>query len=125
MMEPASRGGCVTLRFLSLERLPNRYVLNYRTFGNIERRLRETGVEENILKRLEEDPGASVRDLSRQVGVSKDVVHRVIKEQLLRPYHIQTDLSRCMPITTENKLWASIRNAVQAVGNNVEVLQRA
>ncbi|KAF2901301.1 hypothetical protein ILUMI_04879 [Ignelater luminosus] len=86
------------------ERFPNRYVPNYQTFANIERRLRKLGVhgtlikdfvrnpdvEEEILERLEEDPGASWRGLSRQIRVSKNVVHKVIKEQLLRPYHIQS-----------------------------------
>lgn len=90
------------------ERFPNRRVPNHKTFANIERRLRETGsfrpatanrgrarsirtphVEEEILERIEENPGVSSRCLGLEVGVSKNVVHRVLQEQMLYPYHVQ------------------------------------
>lgn len=88
------------------ERFPNRRVPSHPTFAAVERRLRETGrfdhetanngrqcfvrvpeVEEEILRRVEEDPELSTRRVSREIGVSKDVVNRVIREQLLYPFH--------------------------------------
>lgn len=90
------------------DRFPNRRLPNHQTFAAVERRLRETGrfapatadygrermvrtpvVEEEILERVTEDAKLSTRRLSLEVGVSKDVVHRVLQEQLLHPYHIQ------------------------------------
>lgn len=90
------------------ERYPNRRIPNHQTFAAIERRLRETGsftpltanygrqrairtpeVEEQILERIAEDPKLSTRRLGLEVGVSKDVVHRTLKEQQLHSYHIQ------------------------------------
>lgn len=88
------------------ERFPNRRVPSHPTFAAVERRLRETGsfapntvdngrerfvripeVEEDILERVEEDPELSTRRIGRELGVSKDVVHKVLREQLLYPYH--------------------------------------
>lgn len=91
------------------ERFPNRRLPNHQTFAAITRRLRETGsfahvtvncgrerairtpeVEEQILERVAEDPKLSTRRLGLEVGVSKNVVNRVLQEQLLHPYHIQS-----------------------------------
>lgn len=88
------------------ERFPNRRIPSHATFAAVERRLRETGrfapnttdygrqrfvrlpeVEEEILERVGEDPEVSTRRVGREIGVSKDVVHRVLKDQLLYPYH--------------------------------------
>lgn len=104
------------------ERFPNRQVPNHKTFARIERRLRENGklepltancgrarvirnpqVEEDILETLEEHPETSTRILSRQIGVSKDVVQRVIKEALLRPYHLQS-VQELLPADSEARL---------------------
>lgn len=104
------------------ERFPNRQVPNHKTFARIERRLRENGalkpltvncgrsriirnpqMEEEILDTLEEHPEESTRGLSRQMGVSKDVVHRVIKEQLLHPYHLQS-VQELLPADFELRL---------------------
>jgi Transposase. len=90
------------------ERFPNRRVPNHQTFAAVERRLRETGrlkyvavdcgrrrsvrtveVEEEILEQVAQDPSTSTRRLSSQIGVSKNVVQKVLKEQMLYPYHIQ------------------------------------
>ncbi|XP_066148942.1 uncharacterized protein [Euwallacea fornicatus] len=88
------------------DRFPNRRIPSHPTFAAVERRLRETGqfapstvdcgrhrfvrvveVEEEILERFEEDPEISTRRLGREIGLSKDVVHGVLKEELLYPYH--------------------------------------
>lgn len=86
-------------------RFPNRVIPHRETFANVERRARETGKffsntrerviairaqdEELILNRIEDDPHISTRNLSRQTGISQTSVHRVIKRNLLHPYHIQ------------------------------------
>lgn len=104
------------------EKFPNRRVPNHQTFGNIVRRLRETGslkpkhsdrgrqrtrltveLEERILERVEEDPKISTRRLGHQLEVSKDVIHTVIKEQLLHPYHLQK-VQELLPLDYEARL---------------------
>lgn len=90
------------------ERFPNRQTPNHQTFANIERRLRETGelkprrhdagrprqaralaAEEEILEMVHDNPGTSTRLLQHQTGVSKSTANRIIKEQLIHPFHIQ------------------------------------
>lgn len=86
-------------------RYPNRVIPHRETFANVERRARETGKffsntreraiemraqdEEVVLNIVEDDPHISTRNLSRQTGISRTSVHRVIKRNLLYPYHIQ------------------------------------
>lgn len=100
------QGNCADSVRVYSERFPNRRVPSHPTFAAVERRLRETGrlapvtanygrqrfvrqpeVEEEILDRVQEDPELSVRRIAREIAVSKDVVNRVIREQLLHPYH--------------------------------------
>lgn len=45
--------------------------------------------EEQILDCIQENPARSTRSIARHVGVSHTVVHRTLKEERLRPYHIQ------------------------------------
>lgn len=45
--------------------------------------------EENILAKIDENPNTSCRNVSAQIAISKSSVHRVLKEQLLHPFHIQ------------------------------------
>ncbi|KAJ8945337.1 hypothetical protein NQ318_009732 [Aromia moschata] len=45
--------------------------------------------EELILNTIEDEPHISTRNLSRQTGISQTSVHRVIRRNLLHPYHIQ------------------------------------
>lgn len=90
------------------ERFPGRRVPNHQTFAAVERRLRETGrfapvrvnvgrqrfvrvaeVEEEILERVDDNPEISTRKLSREMGISKDVINRVTREQQIYPYHKQ------------------------------------
>ncbi|KAJ8943144.1 hypothetical protein NQ318_022885 [Aromia moschata] len=87
------------------ERFPNRRLPNHTTFTAVVRRLREIGrfaartadygrdrfvrtadVEEEILARVEADPELSTRRIGAEMEISKDVVHRTLKEQLLHPY---------------------------------------
>lgn len=79
-----------------------------RMFVNIVQQLRDTGslvshiegrgqqrslevllAEEEVLDAVDENPGVSTRSLSRQVGISHTSVHRILREQLLYPYHYQ------------------------------------
>lgn len=86
-------------------RFPNRIIPHRETFSNVERRARETGkflnntreravalrpqVEVAILNAIQDDPHISTRNLSRQIGISQSSVHRVIRRNLLHPYHVQ------------------------------------
>lgn len=93
---------------LYAERFPLRRLPCADTFGELHRRLRETGsvipqmldrgqtrpdfvlnVEPGILETVEDNPGVSTRQLSIQFGVSRKVIMRTLQEQLLYPYHIQ------------------------------------
>lgn len=104
------------------ERFPNRRVPNHQTFANIVRRLRENGslkprtsdcgrkrttrtadTEEQILERVEEDSKVSCRRLGLQLAVPKSVVHDVLKEQLLHPYHVKK-VQDLLPVDPESRL---------------------
>ena len=86
-------------------RYPDRVIPHRETFSNVERRARETGKfstctreraiairdqdEERILNTVEDEPRISTRNVSRQTGISKSSIHRVLKRNLLHPYHAQ------------------------------------
>jgi hypothetical protein len=46
-------------------------------------------MEVSILKRVEEDPGTSVRRIAAAEGVGVPLVWIILHEQSLHPYHIQ------------------------------------
>ncbi|XP_023312720.1 uncharacterized protein LOC111692828 [Anoplophora glabripennis] len=88
------------------EKFPGRTVPDAKTFLNLERRCRDTGTfkpkkvnsgrprvaripqtEENILNVVVADPTISVRNVARASNTSISSVHRVLKEQLLHPFH--------------------------------------
>lgn len=46
-------------------------------------------MEENLLNELAVDPSISIRSLALQNNATKSTIGRVIKEQLLHPYHLQ------------------------------------
>lgn len=90
------------------EKFPNRQTPDRRTFASIERRLRETGMlsvhrpnagrtsnvrrlreEQQVLDIVSENPNISTRLLEHQIGVPKTAVNRILKQQLLHPYHLQ------------------------------------
>lgn len=87
---------------------PNRRQPSAGTFVRLHQRLRDTGMiqpkfsdcgrqrtrqtidaEEAILHQVEENPAASTRGISRATAVSRHVVWRTLRENLLHPYHIQ------------------------------------
>ncbi|KAJ8944098.1 hypothetical protein NQ318_019436, partial [Aromia moschata] len=69
------------------ERFPNRTLPNQKTFQRVDQRLKEN--VENILNAVHDTPSTSTRRLSTQLSASKAIVHKVLKEQLLYPYHLQ------------------------------------
>lgn len=89
------------------ERFPGRRLPHRETFIAVAQRLRETGsvlprarevgrprqvrnlVEEQVLHCVEENPSLSTREIARTVGVSHDTVWKILRENLLYPYHIQ------------------------------------
>lgn len=98
---------CASVRRYA-EKFPGRRIPHRRTFDAVDRRFREKGtflehtiehgrprnvstpeVEEEILEIIHENPDTSIRRVSLQIDVSKKVVHRTLKEQLLKPYHLQ------------------------------------
>lgn len=87
-------------------RFPNRVIPNRQTFANVERKARETGSlcqringgriyavnarnEERILRHIENEPQTSTRRISRQFNIPQSTVHRVIRRNMLHPYHYQ------------------------------------
>jgi hypothetical protein len=88
------------------EKHPNRTIPSYKTVDIVERRIRESTVmpsfrergvqrqarapvEEAILTAVAEDPTVSTRNLGARSRVSKDVVHRVLRDQQLHPFYFQ------------------------------------
>lgn len=92
-------------RRMYAEAFPQRRIPNERVFPGTYNRLAETGnvskpagdrirghdenVEESVLLAVEEDPTTSVRQLSRRLGVQRNRVHRVLKNNRMHPYHYQ------------------------------------
>lgn len=119
------------------ERFPNRRIPNRKTFTTVERRLRETGrfrpvtadygrnrtvrvpdVEEEILERVTEDPSTSTRRLSLELGISKNSINRVLREQLLHPYHVQ-QVQDLFPEDADRRLrFCQFINEQRAQNNN-------
>ena len=100
---------CVSARAerLYAERYPNRIHPDRKTFerldqrirnsnclmpkpnvdGGRERRIRRIETEERIVEMIEEDPTISTRAIGRELNISHVTVHRVIKSELLHPFH--------------------------------------
>ena len=104
------------------DRFPNRRIPNRTIFANIERRLRETCTftarihnssrqqtarnveqEEAILEMIDEEPEISTRAIERTIAVPKTTVNRVIREQLLHPFHSQR-VQDLLPIDPDTRL---------------------
>lgn len=102
------QGNCRESVRVYQERYPNRRIPNHKTFARIERRLRETGrltpvrvnagrprqartpiAEEAVLQMIDNNPNTSTRRLQREAGIPKSTVSRIIRDQLIRPFHIQ------------------------------------
>jgi hypothetical protein len=98
----------VVVRHLYQERYPGWRCLDGKTFLHIHHRLCEHGnfaphvakrgwprsttpeVQKDILDVVNETPGISTRRESMQVGVAHSTVWRVLQEQQLYPYHLQS-----------------------------------
>lgn len=93
---------------LYAERFPNRRRPSYQVIMDTVFRLRERGTlhpryegrgaerirrvlraEEQLLEMVDANPGVSTRTAAMQVGVSRSTVHRILRENLLHPYHLQ------------------------------------
>lgn len=92
---------------LYAERYPNRMHPDRKTFERLDhrirnsdclmpkplvdvgrnRRVRTVELEETILEMVEEDPTISTRVIGRALNVSNKTVHRVLKSELLYPFH--------------------------------------
>lgn len=90
-------------------RYVNRRHPNAHVIERLDRRLRETGrmepmqgvgggrprhvlqpeIEENILQIIEDEPRQSTRSVARRLNISHTAVHRVLRENLLHPFHFQ------------------------------------
>lgn len=64
------------------------YVANHDAGRN--RNVRVPVLKEELLHRIEETPSTSTQVISRDLQVSHMTVWRVLREQLLYPYHIQS-----------------------------------
>lgn len=102
----ARRNGREAVRIYQ-DRFPQRLSPSKNIFEHVYRRLRETGtlkpfkansgrrryrrtvqVEEEVLNTLDRNPSTSTRIVSNEMGnISRSSVHRIWKEQLLKPYH--------------------------------------
>ncbi|XP_070521818.1 uncharacterized protein [Cardiocondyla obscurior] len=92
---------------LYAEKYPDREHPSYRTIIRCVQRTRDTGSviprqrsveravlrnvedEEEILRRFEDDPRSSIRRVARALGLPNALVHRVVREEGLHPYHYQ------------------------------------
>ncbi|KAJ8958752.1 hypothetical protein NQ318_016480 [Aromia moschata] len=88
-------------------RFPNRIIPKKRTQD-----------EELILNTIEDEPHISTRNLSRQTGISQTSVLRVIRRNLLHPYHIQN-----VPELLPEDLLRSEQNCGIALQINVMALE--
>lgn len=57
--------------------------------AGVERTIRTVQLEENVLNSVDEDPSISVRKLAARFNESKSSVHNILKEQLLKPFHLR------------------------------------
>lgn len=87
------------------ERFPNRVHPHRQTFTRLDLRMRRENrltpgahggspadvalpdVEEDILERVDGDPGTSCRILEQETGISKSTVNRILRSNLLHAYH--------------------------------------
>ena len=90
---------------LYAEQYPNRVHPDRGTFERLDQRIRNSDclmpklvdvgrnreirleTEENILDMVEEDPTTSTRIMGRELNVGHVTVHRVLKRELLHPFH--------------------------------------
>nr|QLJ84872.1 transposase-like protein [Dichotomius schiffleri] len=104
------------------ERYPNRRIPNHKTFARIEHRLRETGnlkpvrfnagrprqartpiAEEAVLQEVDNNPRISTRRLEHEVRISKSTANRVIRDQLIHPFHVRP-VQELLPLDPRSRL---------------------
>lgn len=92
---------------LYAERYPQRHHPKYQEFSRIADRIKRTGTikpyskychrvrpvlnnanTDVVLALVEEDPQMSVRDIGRETDISRSSVHRLLKNEKFRPYHL-------------------------------------
>jgi len=90
------------------ERFPNRRHPSHITISRCVRRSKETGfllpqkqhfvnvpvrrqvnIDEQVLREFEENPNYSIRRVARTLGITRNMVHRIIKQNGLHPFHYQ------------------------------------
>ena len=103
-----ANGNSMEAERLYQERYPRRRHPRHSMFPRLFQRLRETGqvkpqyhdrggrrtvrtpiLEEEVLRRVAEEPSVSTRTVAREMDVSQNTVWKVLKEQQLHPYHPQ------------------------------------
>lgn len=60
--------------------------------------------EERILRAFEDNPGNSVRHAAQTLGISRHVVHRVLRQNELHPYHYQR-VQQLLPRDAEQRIY--------------------
>lgn len=96
-----------------LERFPNRRQPSHVLFGQLHRRLRESGsfvvrshigreratrtpvVEETVLQEFAINPQTSLREAERVLGVGRTSIMRILHDDNQHPYHFQTVQALC------------------------------
>jgi hypothetical protein len=84
-----------------------------REVGGAPRNVRTVEHEEAVLNVFEEDGTRSIRTVSREMGLSKSSVQRVLADNRRHPYHytgVQHLLSEDYPIRREFYLWLINQN---------------
>jgi len=77
----------VILRLLYRARETANLIPNRRINAVMERRARTVQNEEQILHMVDNAPEMSVREISRELAISRSTVHRVLSDERFHPYH--------------------------------------
>lgn len=108
MLYGEARGNAAGAKRLYEERFPGRRIPDARTFTRTVQRLRESGslkmntrdigstesdrrldAEDDVLERVEANPGVSTRRLAVQTNLSRSMIWRILHEQGFYPFHVQ------------------------------------
>lgn len=103
-----ANGNAYEARRIYEDRFPNRAIPHSQMFIRLHQRLSENGsfkkltgnnerprtvatveAEEAVLNQIEEDPTTSTRKIAEAVNISQSTVSRILKRELLYPYHLQ------------------------------------
>jgi len=86
----------VILRLLYRARETANLIPNRRINAVMERRARTVQNEEQILHMVDNAPEMSVREISRELAISRSTVHRVLSDERFHPYHY-TQVQHLLP----------------------------